>query len=192
MGSGGLVSAPGAGEVAGGLGVQDLLSHWRCRCAALPGLPPSAQLQSEPLVPGAGAPTPTPLSPCAAGAHPQDPLLHQSQVSLSWTAPALAPEPVHSASASVAAPTPSPFPGCATLEPQGELRLEGERWVPTADPGADACTTFLLGSGTLWSRWLCHQITAALRRREEARPASGPGGTTPGHGVSGCARAVPL
>lgn len=59
--------------MAGGLGVQGLLSHWRCRRAALPGRPPSAQLQSEPLVPSAGAPTLTPLSPCAAGAHPQDP-----------------------------------------------------------------------------------------------------------------------
>lgn len=115
--------------------------------AGLPGLPQSLQSLPVPLALSPCAPTLAPLGGCAAAAYPQDPLLHQRQVSLSWTASALTPKPVHCASASVAAPTPSPFPGCAVLGPQEEA-ARGSATGTHPGPRRRPLHKFLLGSET--------------------------------------------
>lgn len=114
---------------------------WR-QCAVLHFLVcPEARSSGQcPPVLSPGAPTLTPLGPCAADAHPQDPLLHQRQLSLTWTAPALT-RAGSLCFCQRGSPDSLPFPGCAALGPQGKLRAAGERRVHTRGRGADPCTT---------------------------------------------------
>lgn len=84
-----------------------------------------------------------------------------------------------------------PFPGVCSAEAprQGGPR---ERNGNTPRAATPTPAQLLAGLGNPGSRWLSCRRTAVPRRQEEARPAPGLGGTTPGQWVSGCARAVPL
>lgn len=150
------------------------------KCAA-----PASSLGSRSLRPNSGA-----SRSARCGSAPPNPPRHQRQVSASWTVPALTPELVHFASASVAARLPPLFPGAQRWGYEEGVPLAGGCTSPGR--GADPCTTSCRAPGTPGSRWLRDPQTAAPRRREEARPALGLGGTAPGQEVSGCARAVPL
>lgn len=162
------------------------------RSAALPGLPRSAQPLPAPPVLSPGAPTLAPLRPCAAGAHPQDSLLHQRQVSLSWTALALTHRDSPLCLCQRGSPDSLPFPGYAALGPRRRDEARGS--AAAAYPGAAPPTPAQLLAGLRDPRsgWFHDRPAAAPGRRVEARPGSGLGGTAPGQGVWGRARAVPL
>lgn len=122
--------------------------------------------------PGFSVPAPRVGRPpvCARRTRTPRPPLRQRQVSRSRPAPALTPELVHSASASVAVRLPPLSPGA--LRRATEERCsprEGGGCTPrsgAADPRTTSC-----GHGEPGSRRLRDARTAAPRLREEARPA---------------------
>lgn len=190
----GLVSARGETPgVSAGLGVQDLLPLWLAPvcCAALPGLPRSAQLWLVPTHSQSRRPNFDAFRSVCCGRAPARP-----SSSPAPSVPDLDSSGPHQSRATLLLPAWQPRlpPLSRGAQLWGPKESCGPRGSGGCTPGAVVPTLaqLLAGLGDPRSRRLRHQRTAATQRQEEARPEPGLEGATPRLGVSGCARAVPL